>query len=263
MAKFCPLFSGSTGNASYIGSAGCGILIDVGRSARQTEAALFSIGVDPDSIRAVFITHEHTDHISGVRVFAAKHHVRVFATGGTLRALEDFGICDGKFRTEVVPAEGAQVGGLLVKPFCTRHDCRESCGYTVDCGDGRRLAVATDLGEMTKAVAAALTGCDLVLLESNHDVGMLKNGPYPYALKMRILGKHGHLSNDACSEAAVKLVACGTTRLILGHLSRENNLPELAYQTTFAALLSAGAKEGVDYVLKVAKPVWDERAIVL
>lgn len=263
MARFCPLFSGSSGNSIYIGNADGGILVDAGKSAKQTEKALYDIGVAPESIHAIFVTHEHFDHISGVRVFASRYHTAVFATAGTLAALEENGTCNGKFKTDVISARGTQAGSFLITPFATSHDCRESCGYKINCSDGRTIAVATDLGEMTDTVMQALTGCDLVLLESNHDVMMLQNGPYPFPLKQRILGRLGHLSNEICAETAVKLIESGTTRLILGHLSQENNVPQLAYQTTYSSLLSAGAKQNADYILKVAKPVCDEKAMVL
>lgn len=263
MARFCPLFSSSSGNSIYIGNSDGGILVDIGKSARQTEIALFNIGVDPDSIKAIFVTHEHYDHISGVRVFAAKHHCKVYATKGTLSALEANGIINGKFSYEEISECGNEAGSLLITPFKTSHDSAESCGYKIDCSDSRKIAIATDLGEMTDEVINSIKGCDLVLLESNHDVMMLQNGPYPYPLKQRILGKRGHLSNECCAETAVKLIESGTTRLFLGHLSAENNLPALAFQTTYSALYEHGAKENVDYILKVAKPICDERVTVL
>lgn len=140
---------------------------------------------------------------------------------------------------------------MLVKPFKTPHDSNESLGFTVTFPDERRAAVATDIGHMTDEIMRSLTGCDLVMLESNHDVGMLENGAYPYYLKRRILSDRGHLSNEACAEAAASLVGTGTTRLFLGHLSTENNLPELAFQTSFASIAETGAKRGTDYLLTV------------
>ena len=125
------------------------------------------------------------------------------------------------------------------------------------------MAIATDLGIMTDTVLENLKGSDLVMLESNHDVNMLQCGGYPYILKRRILGAKGHLSNDTCAETLVKLIESGTTRFFLGHLSRENNIPQLAYQTSVSALSMAGAKEGEDYYIRVAKPVWDEKAMIL
>lgn len=263
MAKFCPLFSSSSGNSVYIGSGEDGILIDIGLSCKRTEEALYEIGVDPESIKAVFITHEHSDHIGGLRVFASKYKTKVYATPGTVSALEENGTANGKYSLEPVSYKGQEVSSLLVKPFLTSHDSRESCGYTVETPDGRKLSVCTDLGYVTAEVENAVEGSDLVLLESNHDIKMLENGPYPYPLIQRIKGKKGHLSNDSCSDFAKRLIESGTTRLVLGHLSQHNNFPELAYQTTFCALDEIGAKEDSDYILKVAKPKWEGRAIML
>ncbi|MBE6827080.1 MAG: MBL fold metallo-hydrolase [Ruminococcaceae bacterium] len=263
MAKFCPLFSSSGGNAIYIGSGEDGILIDVGMNCKRTELALYGIGVDPDSVKAVFVTHEHSDHIGGLKVFAAKHNIPVYATEGTLDALTQRDYIKPETEINTVSFDGNEISSLLVKPFRTSHDAKESCGYVVLTPDGRKIAVCTDLGTVTDEVESAVSGCDLVLLESNHDVRMLENGPYPYPLIQRIKSDKGHLSNDSCSELAVKLIKSGTTRLILGHLSERNNFPELAYTTTYSALDTAGAKEDSDYILKVAKPVWDGKALML
>lgn len=265
MAKFCPLFSSSSGNSVYIGSGADGVLIDVGMSAKQTDIALHNIGVDPDTIKAIFITHEHSDHVKGLRVFAQKHKIKIYATKGTAFYLDNYELTSakGSLKCEVIGEDGIEAGSLFVKPFRTSHDARESCGYTVETSDGRKISLATDLGYVSETVHNAIIGSDLVMLESNHDVKMLENGPYPYQLKERILSKKGHLSNDACAEEAVKLIEGGTTRLFLGHLSKENNFPELAYQSTFAALSQADMQEDSDYILKVAKPVWEDRAIML
>lgn len=264
MTTFCPLFSSSKGNCIYIGAPDGGILIDAGKSCRQIEAALHNIGVASDSIRAVFVTHEHTDHVSGLRVFAAKYNVCVYASGGTLEALDDMQILNGKFDAYALNTQGTEIGSLLVKPFSTSHDARESCGYVVTAESGERVAIATDLGVMTDTVRAAITGCETVLLESNHDVRMLENNPqYPYPLKRRILGERGHLCNEVCAAAACDLVKNGTKHLFLGHLSEQNNLPALAYRVTDTELQSAGAVENADYTLRVAKPVWNEKAVQL
>jgi len=146
---------------------------------------------------------------------------------------------------------GVEVDGMYITSFATPHDSRESVGYVVTLGD-RKAAVVTDLGEMTDDVMYAISGCDLVLIESNHDVGMLENGEYPYFLKRRILSKKGHLSNDSCAKAVTQLLNSGTTRFVLGHLSGENNIPELAYQNTYSALVECGAVEGQDFLLSVA-----------
>lgn len=252
MAKFCSLYSSSSGNCTYIGTSQGGILVDIGVSAKRTCEALCGIGVDPSSIGAIFITHEHADHINGVKVFAKKHGIKVYATAGTLAGMEEQNALDPRIRTEVISPSGVEAAGIFVRPFATPHDSRESSGYSVVTPDGKRISVATDIGKITDTVMNAIHGSDLVLLESNHDVGMLQNGPYPFFLKQRILSDHGHLSNESCAKTAVRLVESGTTRLVLGHLSKENNIPSLAYETTRSAMTLSGAKEGLDYLLTVA-----------
>lgn len=252
MAKFCSLYSSSSGNCTYIGTSQGGILVDIGVSAKRTEEALRHIGVDPSGISAVFITHEHSDHICGVKVFAKRYGIKVYASAGTLAGMEELNALDPKIRTEVIPSSGVEASGIFVRPFLTPHDTRESTGYSVLTPDGKRISVATDIGMVTDTVMDAIHGSDLVLLESNHDVNMLRMGPYPYFLKQRILSDHGHLSNENCAKTAVRLVESGTTRLVLGHLSKENNIPSLAYETTRSAMTVAGATEGVDYLLTVA-----------
>lgn len=251
MARFCSLFSSSSGNCTYIGSSGGGILIDAGVSAKQISLKLNGIGVDEKSIGAIFVTHEHSDHVKGLRVFASKFNIPVYATEGTIRELEKMGIINGKF--PVMPiGDGIECNGQLVVPFRTSHDVAESCGFSVTTSDDRKICVATDTGIVTDEMKNALTGCDLALIESNHDIGMLRNGFYPYALKRRILSDVGHLSNVACGDFSAELVKSGTTRFILGHLSHENNMPALAYRTTKSALDCLGAVENSDYILKVA-----------
>lgn len=251
MARFCSLFSSSSGNCTYIGSSGGGVLIDAGVSAKQITLKLNSVGVSEKDIGAVFVTHEHSDHIKGLRVFASKHHIPVYATEGTIRELEKLGVLNGKFDVQPI-GDGVECNGQLVTAFRTSHDVAESCGYTVMTGDGRKICVATDTGVVTPEMRAALTGSDLALVESNHDIGMLRNGSYPYLLKRRILSDVGHLSNIDCGDFVTDLVKSGTTHLFLGHLSKENNIPSLAYRTSKSALECAGATENRDYILKVA-----------
>lgn len=252
MARFCPLFSSSSGNSVYIGTADGGILIDVGVSAKRTRQALWDIGVDESNIAAIFVTHEHSDHINGLRVFASRLHLPVYCTAGTLSALDEADILRDQFNVNVIPPEGINIRDMQVKAFRTSHDSRESAGFTVTTPDQKRIAVATDTGIVTQEMADALRGCDLVMLESNHDVRMLQNGEYPYFLKRRILSDYGHLSNESCAAFAVNLVESGTARLVLGHLSRENNMPQLAYETTKQTLEAAGAAINKDYLLSIA-----------
>ncbi len=252
MARFSSLFSSSSGNCTYIGSSKGGVLVDAGVSAKQITLKLDCIGVSPADIGAIFVTHEHSDHVRGLRVFASKNNIPVYATHGTIKALEASGVANGSFDIFPVDDCGLECNGQLIVPFKTSHDTLQSCGYVVTTADDRKIAVATDTGIVTEEMRAAVRGCDLVLAESNHDVGMLRNGSYPYMLKRRILSDVGHLSNIDCSKFIAELVQNGTTRVILGHLSKENNIPELAYQTSKAALDCAGAVQFRDYILKVA-----------
>lgn len=251
MARFCSLFSSSSGNCTYIGTASSGILIDAGVSAKKITTALTDRNIQPESIKAIFVTHEHSDHIKGIRVFASKYHTPVFATEGTLVGMENAGVLTEKFTHDIIPLSGTEIGGMIVRRFVTPHDSNESCGYTVEMPDGRKIAVATDIGHMTNEIMNSISGCDLVMIESNHDVGMLQNGDYPYYLKRRILSDIGHLCNEKCGDAVAQLLRGGTTRFYLGHLSEHNNLPDLAYRTSENALSQEGAVIGHDCLLTV------------
>ena len=256
MARFSALFSSSSGNCTFIG-----VLIDVGVSAKQTLAALDCIDVDIKDIGAIFVTHEHSDHIQGLRALASKFHIDVYTSAGTMQALERMDKLCNKFECKVIPEDGVECRGMFIRGFHTSHDCAESLGFTVETPDERKLSVRTDTGYVSQEMADAVAGSDLILAESNHDIGMLRNGPYPYPLKRRILSDRGHLSNASCADLVTRLVSAGTTRVLLGHLSKENNLPALAYQTSRASLETAGAKENEDYLMYVAGG--DFRTVVL
>ena len=251
MARFCPLFSGSSGNCYYVGSAEHGVLIDAGKNAKQITEALARCEIPVGAIEGIFVTHEHSDHVSGLRVFASRHKIPVYGSTGTMTALQDMGILIGKFPAYALSLEGMECAGMYVKPFPIPHDCAEGYGYRLMTADGRGVSVATDLGYMTAEVRDSITGSDLIVLESNHDIGMLRNGPYPYALKQRILGRRGHLANDDAGRAAVELVRQGARRIILGHLSRENNSPGRALDTVGGAL----SRAGLDIRLLAAPPL--------
>lgn len=255
MSRFCSLFSSSSGNCTYIGTAKEGILIDAGVSAKKISEALTARDIDPKTIRAIFVTHEHTDHTSGIRVLASKHNIHVYATPGTLDGLDKNGVLNGKFPVDIIEDGGFEIGGMHVGFFRTPHDANESCGYTVMMPDGRKISVATDIGHMTDSIISSISKSDLILLESNHDIGMLQAGDYPYILKRRILSDIGHLCNEKCAETVKVLLEKGTTRFFLGHLSEHNNIPDLAYRTTYAALCEMGARENIDYTLEVCPKV--------
>ncbi|MBP3704503.1 MAG: MBL fold metallo-hydrolase [Clostridia bacterium] len=249
MAELCALYSGSTGNSYFIGSKSAGVLVDIGRSARQTTNILKRCAIDPLAVSGILITHEHSDHVSGLRVFAAKYGIPVFASAGTLTALESMGILDGSFPAYTI--EGTlQLGEMQISTFRTPHDCAESLGYRIRTADNKVVTVATDLGYVTPEIEENLLSADLTVLESNHDIGMLRTGPYPYALKRRILSDCGHLSNTACAELLPTLFENGTKRFMLAHLSRENNTPDIARQTAVCGMQMAGIEEG--YILDVA-----------
>ena len=251
MAKVVPLFSGSKGNSYFVGSGGEGVLIDAGRNCKQLEAAMALNGVGMEQVRAIFITHEHIDHCAAVRVLAKKYGLDVYGSAGTLRVLEMSGKLHPQTRTHVIETELA-VGDMLVSRINTPHDAAESCCYRVVCRDGKAALIATDMGVMTDGVRMAAAESDFVVLESNHDIDMLKTGPYPYPLKRRILSDRGHLSNEACAAELAELVRGGTLRLMLGHLSEQNNTPSLALRTAVCELERAGLKYNNDFTLDVA-----------
>lgn len=251
LARFCSLFSGSGGNCVAVGCGGSYVLIDAGRSAKKIKERMRGEGIDPGQIAAIFVTHEHSDHIAGVRVLASSLGVPVYATGGTAEYLEE----NGHSRStdlRIMPGGGVDTGDMVISSFATSHDAAESCGFRIECRDGRRIAVATDTGVVTPEIRLSLEGCDLVYIESNHDVTMLYQGGYPYPLKKRIASEKGHLSNEACACELPSLARTGTTRFVLGHLSAQNNLPLLARQTAVGELAKSGIREGKDYLLAVA-----------
>ena len=251
MAELCALYSGSAGNSYFIGGKSAGILVDVGRSARQTANILKRCGIDPLAVNGILVTHEHSDHVSGLRVFASKYNIPVFASAGTLAALESMRVLDGSFPAYTIDGT-LELGAMQVQAFRTPHDCAEGLGYRIRTADGRTAAVATDLGRVTPDIEEKLMGVDLAVIESNHDVGMLRTGPYPYALKRRILSDCGHLSNAACAELLPELYENGTRRFLLAHLSRENNTPDIARQTAVCGMQMAGIEEESGYILDVA-----------
>ena len=259
MARIYPLFSSSKGNATFIGSPRGGVLIDAGVSFSRLSRAIADCGLALSAIRGVFITHEHTDHVKGLKLLTGKTGVPVFGQGRTLRNLIDGdSIAKG---TEVVEMTGpVQIADMEITAFDTPHDTVQSCGYRIHTADDRYCAVCTDLGHVTKTVSDALNGCDLVLLEANYDPRMLAGGSYPPYVKSRISSDNGHLSNSACAVQASALIAGGTTRLILGHLSQENNTPALAERAVTEGL--AQYRRDMDYLLHVAPVETDGQMVV-
>ena len=261
MSRFCPLYSSSKGNSALLSGGGASLLVDVGISLRQLVTAMAEQGLTPDDLSGVLITHEHSDHIRGLAMLLKKFSLPVFASRGTLEALFIKG--DIPAATKAVELAGATViDDIWVQPFDTPHDANHSTGFRFEMPDGRTVAIATDLGHVTDIVREHITGCDLVMLESNYDRGMLDCSRYPYSLKRRIKGDYGHLSNEVCADECCRLIRSGTTRLVLGHLSEQNNLPTLARQVTQSILNAAQMRENRDYILSVAPARGMTRAIV-
>ncbi len=253
MSKICPLFSSSSGNCTYIGTKFGDVLVDVGVSFKGVCEALENVGASVDKIAAVFITHEHEDHIKGLKTFLNKTNASVFASEKTLETLILLDKIPAKTNVIALSSQ-TEIGGVVANRFSTSHDCVGSSGYSFILPDQKCISVCTDSGIVTDEMRHAILGSDLVLLESNHDIEMLKRGPYPPQLKMRILSEKGHLSNNACACELGALINSGATRFILGHLSQHNNTPMLAKATAEAALLAQGAQNGKDYILSVARP---------
>lgn len=253
MITFCTLFSGSSGNAAYLETDEGAILIDCGMSCKQVLQSLQNANLNPASLRAVLVTHEHSDHTKGVGVMARKLGLTVCATEGTWEGMEQtVGMIPPAQRMVIAAGESFFLSGMEIASFAIPHDANEPVGYRFFLPK-TSIAIATDLGHFAPGVQAAVQGAELVLLESNHDPDMLRQNPhYPASLKNRILGKKGHLSNESGAQAALQLVASGTRHLLLGHLSSENNDPDLAYRTTHATLTGAGAQVGRDVTLHVA-----------
>ncbi|MBQ8961009.1 MAG: MBL fold metallo-hydrolase [Ruminococcus sp.] len=250
MARIYPLFSSSKANSTYIGNEKEGILIDCGASFKRLSAALELNKIPLSAIKGVFITHEHSDHIAGLKMLTQKTGLPVYGQKRTLQRLCDAGKISAS--SPVIDMSGYRIscGGSEVSCFDTPHDTIQSCGYRIHTADDRYCAVCTDLGHITPEVDRALTGCRLVLIEANYDEYMLRTGPYPLYLKERILSQNGHLSNDSCAEQVGKLLQRGTTHFLLGHLSQDNNRPDIADRTVAESL--AGAVRGRDYLLGVA-----------
>ncbi len=232
---YISLASGSSGNCALIREGGTNILLDAGISARRIRLGLAEFGLGPSDLTAILITHEHSDHVSGLGALTKYADVPVYTGGGTARFLAGRNVCAGR-RLRIVEAERAlRLGAVELTAFETPHDAAESFGFVFAC-EGGSLAVATDLGCVTGSVERALLGCDAAVLEANHDVEMLRRGPYPQPLKRRILGNLGHLSNTACAELALRLAESGTKSILLAHLSHENNTPELAFGAVMSRL---------------------------
>ena len=251
MVNFISLISGSSGNATLISDGHTHILTDCGMSGARLKDALKKVGIAPESLSALLITHEHVDHVRGAGVIARRYGLPVYATEKTLLKM-DCGPINENLLHAIRPDGAFEIGSIGICPFSIPHDAADPVGYNYF-AENEKYSLATDIGHMNEYIFNHIAGSKAVLLESNHDVEMLQYGSYPYPLKRRILSDIGHLANEDAAKCAVELLKSGTERIALGHLSQENNRPEIALLETHNALTDAGAKVGNDIQLTVAQ----------
>lgn len=262
--QMIPLYSGSSGNSIFVQFGSTRVLVDVGCSTKSVISALEQVGQNPAHLNAIFITHDHSDHIRGLDVFVRKFNIPVYATQSTWRGIHS---AEKKPHAPeldhvVEPGQTFSIGRLEILPFATPHDAKGSVGYRF-ASSRASMAIATDLGYFSDEVRSALTGCDAILLESNYDYEMLWTGPYPWMLKKRVDGKAGHLCNRDCAEAVKYLYNSGTRHFILGHLSQENNTPSTAHREISAAFELMDLKPDEHYHLYVANRYTPSTPVVL
>lgn len=235
--RFQILASSSAGNSAFLSDGMTNLLIDCGLSRKETFARLEAGGIDPNCIDAIFITHEHSDHIAGLGPIAKKLKKPVYLTNLTAQAIESSG--EEQFFQPFAAGSRMTIGTFDVQSFSLPHDAVDPVGFTFSSG-GRKAGICTDLGYMPDSIRVHIDECDVLLLESNHDLEMLKVGPYPWSLKQRVMSRRGHLSNDVVSDYILDGLSKRTRRLILGHLSEQNNLPALAHMIAEQALERRG-----------------------
>ena len=238
MINFCNLYSGSSGNSTYVATENTKILVDAGVSCNKIIKALEEINVELDDIDAIIITHEHTDHTSGLKIISKKYHIPIFANAKTWKMMQSLDISENlqfKFSTNT----DFEIGDFRIHPFSIPHDAADPCGFSIYAED-KKITVSTDIGHITDGVLHQMENSDILLLEANYDEETLKCGPYPYQLKKRIMSDDGHLSNESASKEISYLSKNNVSNIVLGHLSKENNFPELAYQTVLNELQENG-----------------------
>ena len=254
--RFFSIASGSSGNCIYAGSESTHLLIDAGISKKRIIDGLNGAGIDGDDIDAIFVTHEHGDHIKGLGVMARKYRIPMYASQKTIDYIVGSGSCgeiDPGLFVPVLADESVSVGDMEVMPFRISHDAVDPLSYSIT-NNGKKISVVTDLGEYDDYILSHIKKSDILFVEANHDVRMLQTGRYPYSLKQRILGKKGHLSNETCGRMILESLHGGLKQVILGHLSRENNYDRLALETVKLELAaSRGTKLANAFPIDVAK----------
>jgi len=249
--KFCAIASGSSGNSVFVGTKHTKVLIDAGLSGKRITEGLASLNITGEAIDALFITHEHTDHIKGVGVFSRKFDIPIYATIGTWEAIENqIGKIAPKNKRFVYEEEPCVINDVCLCPFSIPHDAKQPVGYSIE-AENHKITIATDLGHITDDIKQKLFGSKILLLEANHDVNMLETGSYPYLLKRRILSDKWHLSNELSGRLLAEIFHNGLKYIFLGHLSKENNFAELAYETV--KLEIASKYKGNEIPVQVAR----------
>lgn len=254
--RFLSIASGSSGNCTYVGTDRTHVLIDAGISGKRIEEGLKGADLSCRDLDAILVTHEHSDHIKSLGVLARKYEIPIYATGGTVDAIERSGclgrLPEGIFH-EILEDEPFVLKDLTVNPFGIPHDAAQPVGFRLECGP-RSVGIATDLGRYGEYIIDHLQKLDVLLLESNHDVRMLQVGKYPYILKQRILGDRGHLSNENAGKLLCRLLHDDLKAVFLGHLSKENNYEELAYETVCSEItMGENPYRAKDFRIQVAK----------
>lgn len=236
--KFCSLYSGSSGNCQFIRSENTAILIDAGLSGKKIQQEIINIGEDPKKINALFVTHEHSDHVQGVGILSRRFDIPVYANEKTWEAMKPI-IGDIKSHNMKIIEDDVEVGDLFIQSFDISHDAVKPVGYNVYYKN-KKISMVTDTGCVNDNILNSIMDSDILLVESNHDEDMVLIGPYPWILKRRVLGDFGHMSNDTAGNLISKVVKRGNEIVLLGHLSKENNFPQLAFKTVENILIEKG-----------------------
>ncbi len=254
--ELCSIASGSSGNCIYAGTEQTHLLVDAGISGKRIEAGLNSRELKTADMQGILITHEHIDHISGLGVLARRYGIPMYATAGTIEAIlrtKSVGKIDESLFHTIRPEVDFTIGDITIEPISISHDAADPVAYKMRQGE-KSMAVITDLGKYDQSIVDKLQNLDVLLLEANHDVQMLQVGAYPYPLKQRILGERGHLSNESSGRLLGQLLHDHFNTVFLGHLSKENNYEELAYETVrLEVTMGENPYKGNDFPMYVAK----------
>lgn len=237
--QLASIASGSSGNCLFIGNEKSQFLVDAGISRKKILEGLDHLEVDPSSLSGIFITHEHVDHIGGLGVFLRKYKIPVFATGRTIDAIlsyKSLGKVDTSLFESIEVDRPIYLDGVRIEASSVLHDAADPVCYTFK-DESSKVGIATDFGTYDDYLVEKMSGCESILVEANHDLNMLMVGPYPYPLKRRIMGNKGHMSNERCGQFLSKVIDQNTRHIFLGHLSKENNYGELAYETVKCELM--------------------------